>query len=198
MAQAKKSLAGTKTEKLIVQSYLAESSAYTRYTFYAQQAEKESYFPIQKVFEETAANELHHAKVFFKMLQGGKVTVEMGDVDAGIIGTTAENLQIAASEEQQEGVVAYTEAAKVAREEGFDDIADHFEAIATVEKTHEARFLTLLEQVKNGTVWKRDKAITWKCLVCGFEYVGTEPPTVCPACNHPYQHYMPLDVNLDL
>ena len=193
-----KSLAGTKTEKNIVQSYLAESSAYTRYTFYAQQAQKEKYIPIQKVFEETAANELHHAKVFFNMLQGGKVTVEMGNVDAGIIGTTAENLQIAANEEQQEGVVAYTEAAKIAREEGFDEIASHFEAIATIEKAHEARFLTLLEQVKNGTVWKRDKAITWKCLVCGFEYVGTEPPTVCPGCDHPYQHYMPLDVNLDL
>ncbi len=114
------------------------------------------------------------------MLQGGQVTVSMGDVDAGIIGTTAENLEIAANEEQQEGVVAYTEAAKVARKEGFDDIADHFEAIASIEKTHEARFRKLLEQVKNGTVWKRDKAITWKCLVCGFEYVGTEPRRFAP------------------
>ena len=194
MSPRKKSIVGTETEKNIVQSYLAESSAYTRYTFYAQQAQKESYFPIQEIFEETAANELHHAKVFFKMLQGGQVTVSMGDVDAGIIGTTAENLEIAANEEQEEGVVAYTEAAKVARKEGFDDIADHFEAIASIEKTHEARFRKLLEQVKNGTVWKRDKAITWKCLVCGFEYVGTEPPKVCPACDHPYQHYKALDM----
>lgn len=197
MATAK-SIVGTRTEKNIVQSYLAESSAYTRYTFYAQKAEKEGYFPIQKVFEETAANELHHAKVFFKMLEGGKVTVEMADVDAGIIGTTAENLAIAASEEQIEGVVAYTEAAKIAREEGFDSIATHFESIAEIERTHEERFLKLLAQVKDGTVWKRDKAITWKCLVCGFEFVGTEPPKVCPACDHPYQHYMPLDVTLDM
>lgn len=189
-----KSIKGTKTESLIVASFLAESTAYTRYTFYAAQAQKEGYFPIQKIFEETAANELRHAKVFFKMLQGGQVSVEMKNVDAGIIGTTAQNLEIAAHEEQQEGVVAYTEAAKVAREEGFDEIASHFEAIADVERHHEERFLLLLQQVKDGTVWKRDKAITWTCLVCGFQYVGTEPPKVCPACDHPYQHYMPSDI----
>lgn len=193
-----KSIVGTRTEKILVQSYLAESSAYTRYTFYAAQAQKENYFPIQKVFEETALNELRHAKVFFKFLQGGQVTVEMAKVDAGVIGTTAENLEIAANEERVEGVEAYTNAAKVAREEGFDDIASHFEAIASIEKTHEARFRRLLKQVKEGTVWKRERAITWKCLVCGFEYVGTEPPKVCPACDHPYQHYMPLDVTLDM
>lgn len=198
MSSTPKSLAGTKTEKVIVQSYLAESSAYTRYMFYAQQAQKESYFPIQRVFQETADNEMHHAKVFFKMLQGGQVTVEMAKVDAGVIGTTADNLLTAANEEQNEGVIAYTEAAAIARSEGFDDIASHFEAIATIEKAHEARFRRLLEQVKSGTVWKREKPVTWKCLVCGYEYVGTEPPRVCPGCDHPYQHYMPLDVQLDI
>lgn len=198
MSKSAKSLSGTRTEALIVQSYLAESSAYTRYTFYAQQAQKESYMPIQKVFEETAANELRHAKVFFKMLKGGKVTVEMRGVDAGIIGTTAKNLAIAAAEEKEEGVEAYTNAAKVAREEGFDEIAEHFEAIASIELRHMKRFKRLLKQVKEGTVWKRDTPITWQCLVCGYQYVGTEPPQECPACDHPYQHYMPLDLDLDL
>lgn len=193
--EKQKKLAGSKTEAAIVQSYLAESSAYTRYMFYAQQAQKEGYFPIQKVFEDTAANEMHHAKVFFKMLQGGQVTVEMAKVDAGIIGTTAQNLEIAANEEQTEGVVAYTDAAALAREEGFEDIAKHFEAIASIEKRHEARFRKLLQQVKEGTVWKRPTAITWQCLVCGFEFVGTEPPAVCPACDHPREHYIALDLN---
>ncbi|MDE6279703.1 MAG: rubrerythrin family protein [Paramuribaculum sp.] len=193
---AQKSIKGTQTEKNLVKSYLAESSAYSRYTFYAAQAKKENYFPIQKVFEDTADNELHHAKVFFKFLEGGKVTVEMGDVDAGVIGDTATNLAIAASEEQAEGVVAYTDAAAVADSEGFPEIAAHFRAIAEIEKRHEARFKTLLQQVKDGTVWKRDHAITWQCMVCGFEYVGTEPPTVCPACDHPYQHYRPLDLDI--
>lgn len=198
MSKKAKSIKGTRTETLVVQSYLAESSAYTRYTFYAAQAEKEKYIPIQKVFEETAENELRHAKVFFKMLKGGKVTVEMGDVDAGVIGTTAENLAIAAAEEKTEGVDAYTKAAEIAREEGFDEIADHFEAIASIELRHMERFNRLLKQVNDGTVWKRKKPITWQCLVCGYRYVGTEPPQLCPACDHPYQHYMPLDLDLDL
>lgn len=194
---ATKSLRGTQTEKNLVIAYLAESSAYTRYTFYAQQATKELYFPIAQVFNETAANEMRHGKVFFKFLQGGNITVPVA-ADAGVIGTTAENLACAAKEEETEGVVMYTNAAKVADEEGFPEIAEHFRAIATVENKHRARFLRLLDQVNNGTVWKRDKPITWKCLVCGYEYVGTEPPRVCPACDHPYQHYIALDDPEDL
>lgn len=192
---AKKSIKGSQTEKNLVTSFLAESTAYTRYTFYAQQAQKENYFPIQRVFEETAANELHHCKVFFKLLEGGKVTVTMGDVDAGVIADTATNLATAAAEEATEGFEFYTAAAKTAREEGFDSIASHFESIASVERTHQTRFLHLLDQVKNGTVWKRDQPITWKCLVCGYEYVGTEPPRVCPGCDHPYQHYIAMDAD---
>lgn len=187
-----KSLKGTQTEKNLVIAYLAESSAYTRYTFYAQQATKESYFPIANVFNETAANELHHGKVFFKFLQGGSVTVPC-NADAGVIGTTEENLVTAAHEEEVEGVELYTNAAKVADAEGFPEIASHFRAIATVEARHRLRFLHYLDQVRKGTVWKRDKPITWKCLVCGYEYVGTEPPTVCPGCDHPYQHYIGMD-----
>lgn len=188
-----KSIKGTQTEKLLVQAYIAESTAYTRYTYYAQQASKESYFPVQKIFEETADNELHHAKVFFKMLQGGKVAVDV-TVDAGIIGDTLTNLEIASAEELSEGVDFYTNAAKVAASEGFDDIASHFTAIATVEMHHRRRFERYIEQIKAGTVWKREKSIKWQCLVCGYIYEGTTPPMVCPGCDHPYQHYMALDI----
>ncbi len=189
---SKKSIKGTRTERNLVTAYMAESSAYTRYMFYAAQATKENYFPIAEIFTETANNEMRHAKVYFKFLEGGSVNVPL-DVDAGVIGTTAANLALAAKEEEIEGVQLYTDAAKVAREEGFDDIADHFAAIATIEARHRRRFLYYLDQVEKGTVWKREKPIEWKCLVCGYTYVGTEPPTLCPACDHPYQHYMAMD-----
>lgn len=189
----KKSIKGSKTETNLVKAYLSESAAYTRYTFYAQQADKELYFPIGEVFRETAENELRHGKIFFKYLEGGKVECTL-DPDAGIIGDTATNLQYAISEEKAEGVEQYIESAKVAEEEGFTEIAEHFKAIAEIERHHHDRFQLLLDQVKAGTVWKREKAIKWRCLVCGYMYEGTEPPKVCPACDHPYQHYMPLDL----
>lgn len=191
-----KSIKGTKTEKNLVASYLAESSAYSRYTFYATQANKEGYFPVEKVFTDTAANELRHAKVFFKYLEGGQVDVDM-TVDAGVIGSTVDNLATAADEEQAEGVQAYINAAKDADEEGFPDIAAHFRAIAEVEARHEKRFRTLIEQIKTDTLWKRAEPIEWQCLVCGYTYYGTEPPKTCPACDHPYQHYIPLDLDLE-
>lgn len=194
MSDSKKSIKGTQTEKNLVSAYMSESSAYTRYTFYAQKADKENYFPIGQIFRETADNEIHHGKVFFKFLEGGSVPVEM-PVDAGVIGDTATNLAIAAHEEMVEGVEQYTNAAKVADEEGFPEIADHFRAIATVENHHRLRFEKLLKQVQDGTVWKRDKPITWQCLVCGYEFVGTEPPTVCPGCDHPQCHYMAMDLD---
>lgn len=188
----KKSIRDTKTEANLVISYLAESSAYTRYQFYAQQADKENYFPVGEIFRQTAANEMRHAKVYFKFLEGGSITVPV-TADAGIIGTTAENLQTAANEERTEGVDLYTGFAKVADEEGFPEIAEHFRAIATIEQRHENRFMYYLQQVKDGTVWKREKPIKWQCLVCGYVYEGTTPPEICPACDHPYQHYIGLD-----
>ncbi|MCM1076076.1 MAG: rubrerythrin family protein [Bacteroides sp.] len=191
---AKKSIKGTKTEQNLVMAYMAESGAYSRYTYYAQQADKENYFPIGEIFRQTAANELHHGKVFFKMLEGGSIDVKLG-VDAGIIGDTASNLATAAAEEKSEGVDQYTASAKVADEEGFPEIASHFRAIAEIERRHMQRFETYLKQVKDGTVWKRDKPISWQCLVCGYVVEGTEPPQVCPACDHPYQHYIALDMD---
>jgi rubrerythrin len=189
---AQKSIKGTQTEKNLVIAYMAESSAYTRYTFYAAQANKEGYFPIERVFNETAANEMRHGKVFFKFLEGGNITVPLG-VDAGVIGTTASNLATAAHEELVEGVKLYKESAEVADKEGFPEIASHFRAIAEIEEHHRRRFERYLKQVNEGTVWKRDKPIKWQCLVCGYIYEGTTPPEKCPACDHPYQHYMALD-----
>lgn len=192
MAQ-KKSIKGTQTEKNLVIAYMAESGAYSRYTFYAAQANKEKYFPIERVFTETAANELRHAKVFFKFLEGGNLEVPLA-VDAGVIGDTASNLATAANEEMMEGVKLYKASAEVADKEGFPEIAEHFRAIAEIEEHHRRRFDRYLKQVKEGTVWKREKPIKWQCLVCGYIHEGTTPPDVCPACDHPYQHYMALDM----
>lgn len=194
-SKKKKSIKGTKTEKNLVNAYMSESVAYSRYMYYSAQATKEKYFPIAKVFEETAANELRHGKVFFKFLEGGSVECVL-EVDAGVIGDTASNLATAAEEEKKEGVEQYTAAAKVADEEGFPEIASHFREIAEIEQHHHDRFMKYLEQVKAGTVWKRDHDIKWQCLVCGYVFEGKEPPKVCPACDHPREHYMALDMTL--
>lgn len=195
MANKKKSIKGTQTERNLVIAYLAESSAYTRYMFYAAQADKENYFPIGQIFRETADNEMRHGKVFFKFLEGGSVKVDLS-VDAGVIGDTASNLETAAHEEEVEGVELYMASAKVADEEKFPEIAEHFREIAEIEDHHRRRFEHYLKQVKDGTVWKRDKSIKWQCLVCGYVYEGTEPPKVCPACDHPREHYMGMDYEL--
>lgn len=188
-----KSIKGTRTEQALVNAYMNESQSYARYTFYAQQAEKDSYFPLQVVFNETAANELRHAKVFMKMLQGGTVNCNV-PVDAYKIQDSASNLRIAINEEKTEGVAQYLADAEIADVEGFPEIAEHFRAIAEVERHHMERFERYLKRIEDGTLWKRDHDITWKCLVCGYVHVGTEPPTKCPACDHPYQHYMPMDM----
>lgn len=191
----RKSVKGSKTEQYLIDAYMSETQAYARYTFYAKQADKEEYFPIGEAFRETADNELHHAKVFLKALATvNEMAVCNGPVHAGFLGDTVANLATAIEEEDTGGYKFYTEAAKVARSEGFDEIADHFASIAVIEKMHCERFRKYLRQVKDGTVWKRDKPVKWRCLVCGYEYEGTEPPRECPACDHPWQHYMALDV----
>ena len=193
---AQKSIKGTRTEQYLAQAYIAESTAVTRYTYYADSAKKELYFGVANIFTETAANELHHGKIFLKYLTEGAVEAKgpVG-VDPGQLTPTTENLAISASEELHEGVELYQQAADVAEEEGFADIATRFRAIATVENHHRDRFLKLKERIDNGTMWKRDKPIKWQCLVCGYIFEGTEPPRVCPACLHPYQHYIPAEEN---
>lgn len=185
------SVKGTQTEANLVIAYIAESTAYSRYMFYAKQARKEKLFPIEYIFTETAENELHHAKTFFKYLEGGKVTVK-AEIDAGVIGATEHNLAVAISEEHIEGVKMYTKFAATARLEGFEQIAKQFEAIAVVEAMHQKRFESWLTHLKYGTMWRRDEPIKWYCLVCGYIHEGTEPPEKCPGCNHPREHFIPL------
>lgn len=192
MSTVTKSLKGSKTVQYIVNSYMDETQSYARYMYSAQQADKEKYFPVGVIFRETANNELHHAKVFLKMLQDEQIQCTT-TVDAGYFADTVTNLQTAIREEKHAGYDYYIEAAKVARSEGFDFVADHFEAIAEVEKEHHDRFVKFLDMIQKGTLWKRDKAVTWKCLVCGYTSVGTEPPVKCPGCDHPAEHYIALE-----
>ena len=195
MPNTTKSLVGTKTQTNLAVAYVAESCAYTRYTFFAQQAQKEQYFQFANIFNETAANELHHAKIYLKYLnEAGCETSPIG-VDAGVIGKTVDNLAVAAHEEEVEGVEMYIKAAKVAREEGFDEIAARFEAIASIENHHKERFETMRQQIIDGTVWKSAEPVKWQCLVCGYIYEGTEPPQKCPACYHPFQHFQREETN---
>lgn len=189
MSITTKSIKGTKTERNLVAAYMAESAAFSRYTYYAKQARKEGFFPVEKAFADTAANELRHGKVFFKYLEGGQVAVDL-TVDAGIIGSTVENLAIAAAEERQEGVVAYINAARDAMNEGFAEIASHFQSIAEVEARHEKHFLLLMDRINAGALWVRPEPKEWKCLVCGYTSFGTEPPKSCPACDHSYHHFV--------
>ena len=182
-------LKGTKTADNLALAYVAESTAYTRYTYYAQQAEKEQLFQYRDIFNETADNELHHGKIFLKYLVEGGVTPGTVSVDSGVLSDTKTNLQISIKEETFEGVDLYRKAAKTAQEEGFADLAVQFNAIADVEDHHRARFERMLKRLEEGTGWKRNEPVEWKCEVCGYIFKGTEPPKVCPACKHPYQHY---------
>jgi len=181
-------LKGSKTEKNLLKSFAGESQARNRYTFFASVARKEGYVQIQRIFEETAANEKEHAEVFFKYLEGGEVEIT-AEYPAGRIGTTAENLLAAAEGELLEWGTLYPDFAKVAEEEGFHDVAESFEEIGEVEEEHEKRYRKLLANVENGTVFKRDEEVEWHCLNCGYIHHGKEAPEVCPACQHPQSYY---------
>ncbi|MCH5223882.1 MAG: rubrerythrin family protein [Muribaculaceae bacterium] len=191
-------LKGTRTERNLANAYVVESTAYTRYVFFAKTAKKEEYYHFANIFQETADNELHHAKIFLKYLTDGVVVTNPINVDPGVLKPTLECLKIAASEEENEGVKEYTQAAEVAEEEGFAEIADHFRAIASIENHHKERFDLMRWQIENDKVWKRDEPIKWQCLVCGYIFEGVEPPAKCPACNHPYQHFKPADTNANV
>lgn len=184
-----KSLVGTRTQVNLANAYVSESCAYTRYTFFAQAAQKELYFQYANILNETAANELRHAKIFLKFLDEGGCKTDPISVDAGVIGKTVDNLKVAAEEERVEGVEQYTESAKVAEEEGFSEIAKRFKEIAEIEQHHRERFEKMIKRIEDSTVWKSEKKIKWQCLVCGYIYEGTTPPEKCPACQHPYQHF---------
>jgi rubrerythrin len=188
------SLKGTKTEKNILTAFAGESQARNRYTYFASQAKKDGYVQIQSIFEETANQEKEHAKRLFKMLEGGEVEIT-GAFPAGVIGTTLENLKEAAAGENHEHTIMYPEFAVTAREEGFNDIADIFEAIAVAEKQHEKRYNDLAANIEAGRVFKRDSSTKWRCRNCGYVHDGDGAPDECPACAHPQAHFELLGEN---
>ena len=181
-------LKGSETEKNLLKAFAGESQARNRYTYFASVAKKEGYEQISGIFLETAENEKEHAKVFFKYLEGGDATIE-ASYPAGKIGTTAENLLHAANGEHLEWGTLYPEFAKIARQEGFNEIADSFKQIGEVEEHHEQRYRRLLENVKNKTVFKKVKTVKWICRNCGYVHEGKEAPKECPACKHPQAYY---------
>jgi len=170
-----KDLKGSKTEKNLLEAFSGESQARNKYTFFASAAKKEGYEQISAIFLETADNEKEHAKIWFKKLAG--------------IGSTLENLQAAASGENYEWTDMYPRMAAEAREEGFEDYAMLFEAVAEIEKEHEERFKKLLKNLEEGKVFKKDGKVYWKCRNCGYIHEGLEAPEECPVCVHPKAYF---------
>jgi len=179
-----KSIKGTRTEKNLLASFAGESQARNRYTYFSSQARKEGYEQISWIFSDTADNEKEHAKRFFKFLEGGTVEIT-GSFPAGVIGTTAENLAEAADGEKLEWSSLYPDFAEIADKEGFPEIAKVWREISKAEMGHEKRYRTLLANVKEGKVFKKDAPVKWRCRNCGYISEGTEAPEKCPACDHP-------------
>lgn len=181
-------LKGSKTEKNLLAAFAGESQARNRYGFFASVAKKEGYEQIAWVFEDTAQNEREHAKLFFKQLQGGEVTITAG-YPAGVIGTTMENLKAAAEGEKMEWGTLYPEFAATAKKEGFPEIATLFKEVGEVEEHHEGRYRKLYENLANKTVFKSKKSVKWHCRNCGYVHEGKTAPDTCPACDHPQAYF---------
>jgi rubrerythrin len=177
-------LKGSQTEKNLLAAFAGESQARTKYTFFASQARKDGFEQIGAIFEETSANEKEHAELFFKHLKGGIVEITAA-YPAGVIGSTAGNLQAAAAGEKLEWGTLYPNFGDVAQQEGFPEVAATFRAVARVEAYHERRYLKLLESVNQGKVFTKDTLIKWKCRNCGFVMESAEAPGQCPVCAHP-------------
>jgi rubrerythrin len=184
MAQLK----GSQTEKNLLAAFAGESQARNRYTYFASEAKKAGFEQIAAIFMDTADNEREHAKMFFKLLEGGEVEIT-ASYPAGVIGDTAANLEAAADGERMEWTTLYQNFAEVARKEGLNRVAAVFTEIAEVEEQHEARYRKLLANVKERKVFKKDTPVKWRCRNCGYVHEGPEAPKVCPACAHPQAHY---------
>jgi len=182
------SIKGTKTEQNLLKSFAGESQARNRYTYFASKARKDGFEQIAAFFEETAAQEKEHAKLFFKFLEGGMVEIT-ASYPAGVIGSTADNLLAAADGEHEEWDLLYPEFARIAEEEGFAKIAAAFRLVATVEKTHEERYRKLLQNIENDDVFKRSDKMLWVCRNCGFVHYGEKTPDMCPCCQHPQAYF---------
>lgn len=175
-------LKGTKTEKNLWTAFAGESQARNKYTYYASQAKKEGFVQIAKIFEETANNEKEHAKIWFKALHEGKIL------------ETITNLEDAANGENYEWTDMYATFAKEAKEEGFETLAALFEMVGRIEKEHEQRYRTLLDAVRNNTVFEKSEKVIWECSNCGHVHEGEKAPQLCPVCKHP-QAYFYLKAN---
>jgi len=189
-----KSIKGSKTEQNLLKAFAGESQARNRYTYFASAARKEEFHQIANIFQETADNEKEHAKVFFSHLEGGDVEIT-AMYPAGSVQDTKANLEAAACGEKMEWTTLYPEFGKIARDEGYPEVARSFEQIAKVEKFHEERYRKLVDNVVNGEVFKRKTAVKWHCINCGYVIEGNEPPKVCPACRHPQSFYEVLAEN---
>ena len=172
-----KDLKGTKTEKNLHEAFAGESQARNKYSYWASKAKKDGYQQIAAIFEETAANEKEHAKMWFKLLEGGAIK------------STEENLKAAAEGENFEWTDMYERMAKEAEEEGFDEIAVKFRAVAAIEKAHEERYRKLLNNIEEGIVFSREGDAIWQCRNCGHIVIGTKAPEVCPVCDHPQSYF---------
>lgn len=189
-----KKLKGTKTETALMAAFAGESQARNRYTYFAGKAKKEGYEQIAAIFAETADQESEHAKKFFKFLEGGTAEITAA-FPAGVIGTTLENLKAAAAGEEHEWTDMYPNFAKLAKSEGFEEVAKIFEAVSVAEKQHGKRYTDLAKNIENGKVFKKDKPVTWRCRNCGFLHTGNEAPDNCPACSHPKAYFEVLGEN---
>ena len=182
------SIKGTRTEINLLTSFAGESQARNRYTFFASAAKKEGFVQIADIFTETAEQEKEHAKRMFKFLEGGMVEIKAA-YPAGVIGVTVENLKAAAAGENEEWTLLYPNFAKIAREEGFPEIAVMYEKICNAEKYHEERYRKLVANIEGGQVFKRATAVKWRCRNCGFIHEGEGAPKLCPACLHAIDHF---------
>jgi rubrerythrin len=179
---------GSQTEKNLLAAFAGESQARNRYTFAASVAKKEGFEQISAVFQETADNEKEHAQLFFGHLQDGTVEITAA-YPAAKTATTAENLKAAAEGEKFEWTKLYPNFGDVAEKEGFKAAANTFRMVAKVEVQHEKRYLKLLANLQQGTVFKKPSPTRWKCRNCGYIHEGTEAPGVCPVCNHPQSYF---------
>ncbi|MFA4992839.1 MAG: rubrerythrin family protein [Candidatus Omnitrophota bacterium] len=189
-----KSIKGTKTEQNLLKSFAGESQARNRYTYFASVAKKEGLVQISNIFTETAENEKEHAKVFFKHLEGGDVEIT-AVYPAGLIKDTKSNLEEAAAGENMEWTMLYADFAKIAKDEGFPEIARSFDQVAKVERFHESRYRKLINNLVNSEVFKKRVSIKWHCTNCGYIFEGTEAPKECPACKHPQAFFEVLAEN---
>ncbi len=189
-----KSIKGTKTEQNLLKAFAGESQARNRYTYFAGVAKKEGLVQISQIFEETAEQERVHAKRFFKFLEGGSLEIT-ATYPAGSIGTTLENLKAAAAGEEEEWTELYPEFARIAKEEGFPQVASAFEMISIAEKQHGKRYSDLAANLESGKVFKRNGSVVWRCIKCGYLHESEDAPKACPACLHPQSYFELLSEN---